>query len=78
MMKDLQFGHQITKEVSRLTIGQTVIVRNGIDLVVEAFEGTNSAILREGALGKEDATIVKVSKLNQDMRFDVPAIGRIH
>jgi DUF1009 family protein len=44
-------------------------------LAVEAFEGTNEAIRRGGQLGRGGATLVKVSKPNQDMRFDVPVIG---
>lgn len=74
-MEDLQFGYQIAKEVSRLNIGQTVVVRKGTVLAVEAFDGTNATIFRGGKLGKEDVTVVKVSKPNQDMRFDVPVVG---
>ncbi len=65
----------IAKEISRLDIGQTVVVKGGTVLAVEAFEGTNEAIKRGGALGRKDAVVVKVSKPNQDMRFDVPVIG---
>lgn len=72
---DVAFGFRIAKEVSRLDIGQTVVVKNGSVLAVEAWEGTNEAIARGGALGKSAATMVKVSKPNQDMRFDVPVIG---
>ncbi len=73
---DLEYGFRIAKEVSRLDIGQTVVVRNGTVLAVEAFEGTNDAIQRGGAMGKGGAVMVKVSKPNQDFRFDVPVIGR--
>jgi UDP-2,3-diacylglucosamine hydrolase len=72
---DLHYGFHIAKECSRLDIGQTVVVKNGTVLAVEAFEGTNSAIQRGGELGRKDATMVKVSKPNQDFRFDVPVIG---
>lgn len=75
-IEDLQFGYQIAKEVSRLDIGQTVVVRQGTVLAVEAFEGTNQTILRGGQLGKTGAIVVKVAKPNQDMRFDVPVIGK--
>ncbi|MEI6712470.1 MAG: UDP-2,3-diacylglucosamine diphosphatase LpxI [Verrucomicrobiota bacterium] len=74
---DLEFGLRIAKETSRLDIGQTVVVKGGTVLAVEAFEGTNAAILRGGELGKKDAVMVKVSKPNQDLRFDVPVIGPI-
>ena len=72
---DLEFGFRIAKESSRLDIGQTVVVKNGTVLAVEAFEGTNEAVRRGGALGKGGSVMVKVSKPGQDMRFDVPVIG---
>lgn len=73
--EDLHYGFQLAKESSRLDIGQTVVVKNGTVLAVEAFEGTNAAIKRGGELGRKDAMMVKVSKPNQDFRFDVPVIG---
>jgi DUF1009 family protein len=73
--EDVRYGFQIAKESSRLDIGQTVVVKNGTVLAVEAFEGTNEAMKRGGALGRGDAVMVKVSKPNQDFRFDVPVIG---
>lgn len=72
---DINYGYEIARETSRLDIGQTVIVRHGTVLAVEAFEGTNDCIRRGGALGKQEAVMVKVTKPNQDMRFDVPVIG---
>jgi UDP-2,3-diacylglucosamine hydrolase len=74
--EDVDLGWKIAKEIARLDIGQTVMVKNGTVVVVEAFEGTNEAIRRGGALAREGAVIVKVAKPNQDMRFDVPVIGR--
>ena len=73
--EDVDLGWQIAKEIARLDIGQTVIVKNGTVVAVEAFEGTNDAIRRGGALAREDAVMVKVAKPDQDMRFDVPVIG---
>jgi DUF1009 family protein len=73
--EDIDFGWKIAKEMARLDIGQTVIVKNGTVLAVEAFEGTNDAIRRGGALAREGAVMIKVAKPNQDMRFDVPVIG---
>ena len=76
-LADLEFGMRIAKETSRLDIGQTVVVKRGTVLAVEAFEGTNAAVLRGGELGKKDAVVVKVSKPRQDLRFDVPVIGPV-
>jgi UDP-2,3-diacylglucosamine hydrolase len=72
---DVDFGWEIAKEIGRLDIGQTVVVKNGTVLAVEALEGTNEALKRGGALGRKDAIMVKVAKPGQDMRFDVPVIG---
>jgi UDP-2,3-diacylglucosamine hydrolase len=72
---DVEFGFRIAKEVSRLDIGQTVVVKGGTVLAVEAFEGTNAAVTRGGELGRKDAVMIKVSKPNQDLRFDVPVVG---
>ncbi len=74
-VEDVDLGWKIAKEIARLDIGQTVIVKNGTVVAVEAFEGTNDAIKRGGALAREGAVMVKVAKPNQDMRFDVPVIG---
>ena len=73
--EDLRYGFHIAKESSKLDIGQTVVVKNGSILAVEAFEGTNAAIKRGGELGRKDAIMAKVSKPAQDFRFDVPVIG---
>jgi len=72
---DVDLGWKIAKEIARLDIGQTIIVKNGTVVAVEALEGTNEAIKRGGALAREGAVMVKVAKPKQDMRFDVPVIG---
>lgn len=72
---DVNFGFEVAREVARLDIGQTVIVKSGTVLAIEAFEGTNETIKRGGSLAREGAVMVKVAKPNQDMRFDVPVIG---
>jgi len=73
--KDVDLGWKIAKEIARLDIGQTMIIKNGTIIAVEALEGTNEAIKRGGALAREGAVMIKVAKPNQDMRFDVPVIG---
>jgi DUF1009 family protein len=74
---DVEFGFKIAKEVSRLEIGQTAVVKDGTVLAVEGFEGTDKCLARAGDLaGKNGGAIaVKVAKLNHDMRFDIPCIG---
>lgn len=74
---DVAFGFRLAKEVSRLEIGQTVVVKNGAVLAVEAFEGTDACLRRGGELAGPDggAVAVKVAKADHDMRFDIPCIG---
>jgi DUF1009 family protein len=74
-MADIKFGWKLAKEIGRLDIGQSIVVRDGSVLAVEAIEGTDATIRRGGMLGRDKTVVVKVSKPNQDMRFDVPAIG---
>jgi DUF1009 family protein len=74
---DVTFGFRIAKEISRLEIGQLVVVKDGIVLAVEAFEGTDQCLKRGGQLaGKSGGAVaVKVAKEKHDMRFDIPCIG---
>jgi len=73
--KDVAFGWKIAKEIGRLDIGQTVVVKNQAVMAIEAIEGTDEAIKRGGSLAGKGAVVVKVSRPNQDMRFDVPVAG---
>jgi DUF1009 family protein len=73
--KDIEFGWKIAKEIGRLDIGQTIVVKGQAVMAVEAIEGTDEAILRGGKLSGEGAVVIKVSKPHQDMRLDVPVIG---
>ncbi len=74
---DVEFGFAIAKEVSRLEIGQTVVVKEGTVLAVEGFEGTDKCLARGGELAGKNggAVAVKVAKISHDMRFDVPCLG---
>jgi len=74
-LKDVAFGYHIAKEMGRLDIGQTVVVKDRAVMAVEAIEGTDEAILRGGRLAQEGAVVVKVAKPQQDLRFDVPVAG---
>lgn len=74
-VEDIECGWMVAKELGRLDIGHCVVVRRKMVLAVEAIEGTNKTILRGGQLAKERAVVVKVSKPNQDLRFDLPSVG---
>ena len=74
---DVEFAFRIAKEVSRLEIGQLVVVKNGTALAVEGFEGTDKCLARGGELSGKDggAVAVKVAREKHDMRFDIPCLG---
>lgn len=73
--KDLRFGFDVAKGIGKMDIGQTVVVKQGVVLAVEAIEGTDQAIRRGGELGGPGAAAVKVAKPNQNLRFDLPCVG---
>jgi DUF1009 family protein len=73
--QDVEVGWRVAKEIARMDVGQTVIVRHGTVLAMEGFDGTNETIRRGGALARKGAVMVKVAKPKQDMRFDVPVVG---
>lgn len=72
--KDIEYGFRLAKEIGRLDIGQTVVVKEQAVMAVEAIEGTDKAIKRGGKLA-QDVVVVKVAKPGQDLRFDVPVAG---
>ena len=75
--EDVAFGFRIAKEISRLEIGQSVVVKRGAVLAVEGFEGTDRCLQRGGELaGKASGAVaVKVAKEKHDMRWDIPCVG---
>jgi DUF1009 family protein len=72
---DIRLGYRTAKEVAGLNIGQSVVVKNGMILAVEAIDGTDATILRGGQLVGGGAVVVKVANPRQDLRFDLPVIG---
>jgi DUF1009 family protein len=74
-VEDIEFGWMVAKELGRLDIGHCVVVRRKTVLAVEAIEGTDKTILRGGALAAKGGIVIKVCKPNQDLRFDLPAVG---
>ncbi len=72
---DIRYGWDVAKETGRLDIGQCVVIKDRVVVAVEAVEGTDEAIKRGGELAKNGAVVVKRSKPQQDLRFDLPAVG---
>ena len=73
--RDIELGMSVAKAASSFEIGQTVVVKEGTILAVEAFEGTDEAILRAGKLGGPGAVVVKAAREGHDMRYDIPVVG---
>jgi DUF1009 family protein len=72
---DIRYGWEVAKETGRLDIGQCVVVKDRTIVAVEAVEGTDEAIRRGGTLAKDGVVVVKRCKPQQDLRFDLPAVG---
>ena len=72
---DIGFGFRLAREIGRLDIGQTVVVRHLAPVAVEALEGTDLTIRRGGEVAGPGVVVVKTAKPDQDFRFDVPVVG---
>jgi DUF1009 family protein len=72
---DIEYGLEVAREIARLDLGQTIVVRARACVAIEAMEGTDATIRRAGELAKGRLTVVKIAKPDQDMRFDVPVVG---
>jgi DUF1009 family protein len=73
--EDIEYGLEVAREIARLDLGQTIVVRGKACVAIEAMEGTDATIRRAGQLVSGRLTVVKLAKPNQDMRFDVPVVG---
>jgi len=73
--QDMEFGFRMAKEIGRLDVGQTAVVKDLAVMALEAIEGTDACIERGGTLANGSAVIAKVAKPQQDNRFDVPTVG---
>lgn len=72
---DLDYGLEVAREIARLDLGQTIVIRARACVAIEAMEGTDATVRRAGELARGRLTVVKVAKPDQDMRFDVPVVG---
>jgi DUF1009 family protein len=72
---DIEYGLEIAREIARLDLGQTIVIRDRACVAIEAMEGTDSVIRRAGGLVRGRLTVIKNAKPDQDMRFDVPVVG---
>lgn len=74
-MEDVNYGFWLAKEMGKVDVGQSVVIKDKMIMAVEAIEGTDMCIKRGAKMAKKNAVVVKVSKPFQDKRFDIPAIG---
>lgn len=73
--KDIEFGYPLAQEIARLDIGQTIVVRDQVVIAVEGMDGTDATIRRGGQLIGPGTVVVKSSRPEQDLRYDIPTIG---
>lgn len=74
-MEDVNYGFWLAKEMGKVDVGQSVVIKDKMAMAVEAIEGTDKCIIRGSKLAKRGAAVVKVSKPKQDKRFDIPTVG---
>lgn len=74
-MEDVNYGFWLAKEMGKIDVGQSVVIKDKMIMAVEAIEGTDKCIIRGAKLAKRNACVVKVSKPKQDKRFDIPTVG---
>ncbi len=73
--RDIDHAVAVAHDMGVHDVGQTVMVKGGMVLAVEAFEGTNAAIKRGGRLGGRGSVVFKAAREGHDMRFDIPVVG---
>jgi len=73
--QDLAYGRRIARALGELDLGQTVVVKSGAVVALEAMEGTDEVIRRAGRIAGPGTVVVKTAKPRQDLRFDVPVVG---
>lgn len=74
-IEDVNYGFALAKEMGKLDVGQSVVIKDKMIMAVEAIEGTDKCIIRGAKLAKSGASVIKVSKPSQDKRFDIPTVG---
>lgn len=74
-MEDVNYGFWLAKEMGKIDVGQSVVIKDKMIMAVEAIEGTDKCIKRGAKLAKKNASVIKVSKPKQDKRFDIPTVG---
>ncbi|HET6947373.1 MAG TPA: UDP-2,3-diacylglucosamine diphosphatase LpxI [bacterium] len=72
--EDVRVGMRLARAAAALELGQTVVLKRGIVLAVEAAEGTDETI-RRGAAFAAGAVVAKAARPDQDPRFDLPVVG---
>jgi UDP-2,3-diacylglucosamine hydrolase len=74
--RDIEYGERVARALGGMDLGQTVAVKDRAAVALEAMEGTDEVIRRAGGIAGAGVVVVKVAKPRQDMRFDVPVVGR--
>ena len=74
-LEDVNYGFWLAKEMGKIDVGQSVVIKDKMAMAVEAIEGTDMCIKRGANLAKTHACVIKVAKPKQDKRFDIPAVG---
>jgi DUF1009 family protein len=75
LKNDIHIGLATAQDLARAHIGQTVVIKNGMVLAVEAIEGTDACIKRGIELGSGNVVVCKSARHDQNRGFDLPTLG---
>lgn len=74
--QDWEYGFPIARKIAAMDLGQTIVVKDRAVVAVEAMEGTDATIRRAAELvNSERISVIKVSRPQQDFRYDLPVVG---
>ena len=75
--QDIKKGKLILNSLSKFDVGQSIIIQNGTVIGIEAAQGTDELIKNAGLLltKGQEGTLIKIAKLKQNLRVDLPTIG---
>jgi DUF1009 family protein len=71
----IRYGLTMARQLAKAAVGQTLLLKGGVVVAVEALEGTNEAIRRAGSLAGKGILLIKTASPRQDWRFDIPTVG---
>ena len=75
LLQEFEHAGDIARKTAELNIGQSILVKHGAVLAVEAIEGTDMMLRRMRNFDAKGSVLIKLPLAKKDPRFDIPVIG---